>query len=282
MKETQETKKEGGPREETASRLLRSSLFYTTKLKFQAIPIKPEGKTPITANGLKDGTTSPDQIRAWWQATPAANVGIVTGAASGIVVLDIDARHGGLESLERLEDEYGKLPLTPTVLTGGGGLHYYFRHPGCDLRNRAGILPGVDLRANGGYVVAPPSLHESGREYTWEASARVDEVPLADIPGWLMRLLRQDGAELAKKPDSFWSQLAFSGIAEGTRNQTLTTIAGHMLRRYVNGYLSLWILKLINRAACKPPLPEDEVERIVDSVAGLELRRQERMKGGAA
>lgn len=264
--------------------LATAAAIYARRFMWQVIPLKPKGKTPITPNGLKDGATRQDVIQQWWNDNPNANIGIVTGSVSGIVVLDLDARHGGLESLERLEEEFGKLPSTPTVLTGSGNdsQHRYFKHSGGIIRNKAGILPGIDLRGDGGYVVAPPSLHESGREYTWEASARIDEGPLAEMPEWLLRLVRQDGKESSKKPDSFWSKLALTGIPEGTRNQTLTTIAGHLLRRFVNGHLCLWIVKLINRTACKPPLPEDEVERIIDSVAGLELRRQERMKGGAA
>jgi len=106
----------------------------------------------------------------WFDTWPDANVGIAIGAESGLVVLDVDPRHGGTESLEELETRHGRLPLSPVVLTGGGGTHSYFAHPkGGTVPNRTNFagLPGLDLRADGGYVVAPPSVHASGRAYEW-------------------------------------------------------------------------------------------------------------------
>ena len=88
---------------------------------------------------------------------PTANVGIATGARSGLVVLDVDPRHGGDEQLAAFEAEHGKLPETAAVVTGGGGAHYYFNHPGGDIRSRK-LSPGLELKADGTFVVAPPSL----------------------------------------------------------------------------------------------------------------------------
>ena len=95
-------------------------------------------------------------------------------SGTGIVIFDIDKGHGGEDSLQRLQARHAALPRTPEVRTGGGGRHLYFRYPGMMLRNRTGLAPGLDLRAEGGYVVAPPSLHPSGQHYTWAEAAHID------------------------------------------------------------------------------------------------------------
>src|SRR6185312_2532469 len=136
-------------------------------------------------------------LREWWRQWRHANVGIVTGARSGLVVLDVDAQHGGADSLVELQRRYGRLPETLRVATGGGGEHWYYRHPGADilLRNAAGLdkQPGLDIRGDGGYVVAPPSWHASGARYEWIDGEGV-VAPLAD---WLLKLLSQPRAERA-------------------------------------------------------------------------------------
>ena len=124
------------------------------------------GKHPRTMHGVNEATIDEATIREWWSRWPGSNIGIATGAVSGIVVLDIDPRHGGEDSLARLHD--GEPPgQTLQTRTGGGGLHFYFLHPGDTVRNRAGLMPGIDLRGDGGFVVAPPSVHVSGGQYQW-------------------------------------------------------------------------------------------------------------------
>jgi hypothetical protein len=145
-------------------------------------------KHPVTRHGLLEATTEPDRIRSWWQRWPWANIGVATGAVSGLLVIDVDARSGGTDSLARVQALLGSLPVTLTAATGGGGQHLFFAHPGVEVRNTAGRLPGVaeplpglDLRGDGGYVVAAPSRHASGGAYRWEDPL----VPLASPPGWL-------------------------------------------------------------------------------------------------
>jgi hypothetical protein len=136
------------------------------------------GKHPRNAHGLKEATIDEEQIKRWWQRWPDANVGIATGAASGLVVLDVDPRHGGDKTLEALQEKYGGLPDTVIARTGGGGWHFFFKHPGfyvkCD--NRGELLgAGIDIKGAGGYIVAPPSLHASGRRYEWEPFCGPDD-----------------------------------------------------------------------------------------------------------
>jgi hypothetical protein len=130
------------------------------------------GKHPRTKNGLLDATTNEAQIRRWWSRWPEANVGIRTGAESGLVVLDIDQRGDGYGSLTKLQSIFGDLPRTPAVATGGGGMHFYFAHPGGKVESRK-IAPGVDVKGDGGYVVAVPSVHASGKRYEWWTTTTV-------------------------------------------------------------------------------------------------------------
>lgn len=146
----------------------------------------------LVPHGVKDATTDEATIRAWWTAAPWASVGIATGGVSGIVALDVDPRSGGNESLDALEHKHGTLPETITSATGGGGEHRLFEHPGSTIGNRVNLAPGLDVRGDGGYIVAPLSLHASGERYAWLLSP--DDVPLAGIPLWLLKLVQGDGA----------------------------------------------------------------------------------------
>jgi hypothetical protein len=119
-----------------------------------------EGKHPVgrlVPHGVRDATTDQDIITRWWADTPDARVGVATGAVSGIIVLDVDGDDGEA-SLAALEREHGPLPATATVLTGKGR-HLYFSHPGVLVPNRVRVAAGLDVRGDGGYVVAPPSPH---------------------------------------------------------------------------------------------------------------------------
>lgn len=132
---------------------------------------KSPGKHPRTKNGLQDASGDPAQIRRWWAEWPAANVGILTGAASGIVVLDVDGE-AGERSMVKLAERFGAPPETLTARTGGGGRHLIFVHPGegRKIGNRQGLGwkdSKLDVRGDGGYIVAPPSFHASGRCYEW-------------------------------------------------------------------------------------------------------------------
>jgi putative DNA primase/helicase len=141
------------------------------------------GKHPLTTHGVKDASNDKAVIRAWWRMNPQANVGIVTGAQSGITVLDIDPRHGGRESLRALEEQYGPLPQGPCVQTGGDGEHRYFLHPGPTVKNKVGLAPGIDIRGDGGYVVGPRSNHTSGQLYLWKPGHRPADFTMAIEPG---------------------------------------------------------------------------------------------------
>lgn len=126
---------------------------------------KHPGKHPMTSNGLKDGTTNSKQIKRWFTDEPNANVAIVTG--DGLVVIDIDKDAGGIPVFKKLEEVLGKLPKKAVVQTGGGGFHVYLKTEK-EIRNSSGKLgQGIDVRGDGGYIIAPPSMHVSGKRYKW-------------------------------------------------------------------------------------------------------------------
>jgi hypothetical protein len=134
---------------------------------------KSIGKHPRTRSGVLSATTNMETIKKWWTQWPTANVAIATGRKSGIVVLDVDADRGGEDSLRLLEEQNEKLQPTLTVITGRGR-HLYFRYPeNQTVRNSHDKLgPGLDIKSDNAYVVAPPSRHPSGKVYQqWQDAA---------------------------------------------------------------------------------------------------------------
>lgn len=225
------------------------------------------GKHPMTSHGFKDATTDVNAIRGWWDRTPTANVGIRTGAGSGFVVLDVDPRNGGDESLATLEKQHGKLPLSPLVRTGGGGRHFYFQHPGGKVSCKANLLPGLDIKADGGYVVAPPSLHDSGGRYLWAQQRTHDDVRPPPTPPWLLDMIHGDDLPLLKVQKTATPTAWSLNYAEGSRNSSLTSLAGTMRRRGMEKAAIETALLAENQEKCQPPLPDSEVRKIAQSVA---------------
>jgi hypothetical protein len=230
---------------------------------------KSPGKHPRTFNGLKEATLDIQQILKWFRQSPDANVGGITGEASGVLVMDIDPKHGGDLSLTDLIEEYGDDWLeTLQVQTGSGGFHFFFEYPkGCDLRNTSGrIGPGIDTRANGGYVVLPSSLHSSGRRYEL-----ISDVRPKPLPAWLLEILTSD-----KKPEKVVNfqarerRAARGGvIPEGQRNDELFRIGcgiwGHGNAQDVADLHNQ--LLDINSSRCAPALEDSEVAKIAGSIA---------------
>ena len=222
---------------------------------FRVFPVKPD-KTPLTKHGLKDATQTQLGVKEYWTRWPDAGIALVT---DGLVVLDFDSKHGGAESKTVIETKYGQLPRTRIHRTGGGGLHYIYRNPnGTDIRNTVGLggYQGVDLRANGGYIVAPPSPHESGARYEV-----IDNSEIAPAPVWLMGLTTKKQMTQAETiPEG-------QPILEGQRNATLASLAGTMRRPGMSQEAIEAALLEVNRKQCQPPLSEDEVKAIAQSVA---------------
>lgn len=247
-----------------------AALAYAAR-GWSVLPIEPRGKRPrVPWLELQQRCAGTEEIGDWFERWPDANVGIVTGRISGLVVIDIDPQHGGPASLSRLQDEYGPLPPTVEAQTGGGGRHLYFAHPGPLVHNRVGIGPGIDLRGDGGCVVAPPSLHPSGRRYAWAPGCSPDEQTPAPLPRWF--LPGAPGSMPAGHSRAHWRELVRQGVEEGRRNATLASLAGHLLWHGVDAEVVLELLLAFNRVRCRPPLPDEEVAQVVGSIARLHQR----------
>ncbi len=235
---------------------------------------KNAGKHPLSdlvPNGLHGASTDTGTITQWWSMWPDAGLAAVTGPTSKLLILDIDPDAGGWESVDTLllaaygPDAPDYDPATWSVETGSGGLHVYFRYPdGLDIRNSAGKLgPGLDVRAAGGYVLLPPSLHRSGNRYRWADGYDPDSAPLANPPAWLLSRIAQPGTTTKRAPCLADGE----PIKNGTRNATLASWAGSMRRRGVSEGGIRAALLHENATRCVPPLDPAEVEKISASVA---------------
>lgn len=234
---------------------------------WSVLPLRPRDKRPhIQWENLQTKRPSQDDVAEWFQRWPDANVGIITGEISNLIVLDVDPKHGGDTSLERLEHRFRPLSATVEAVTGGGGRHLYFAHPGGLTRNRAGLAQGIDLRGDGGYIVAPPSIHPSGRPYEWVPGHGPDDITLAPLPRWLIVPIR--GLRIGRAL-SDWRRLVREGVDEGQRNSTIASLTGHLLWHGVDPDVALELLLAWNRVRCRPPLDDAEVARVVASITRL-------------
>lgn len=220
------------------------------------------GKHPRTKNGCKDASKDDDVIRSWWKKWPSANIGIATG--NGLFVIDIDPDKGGNDSLLELERKYKPLPDTYVVHSGGGGRHlYYTLPPGVALRCSGGVVaPGIDIRGQGGHIIAPPSLHISGRRYE-VAEASIPAVP---APEWLLTLIQQASPPSVAQNGAAGNGVAGNGaprqkITKNYRTKHLVSLAATMLRRGMDAGAIEAGVWAENLAVCEPPLSEEKVRR---------------------
>jgi len=228
---------------------LDAALDYAAR-GWAVFPLKPGGKTPLTPHGFKDATADPERIRGWWAEHPAANVGLRTGTASGVVVLDVD-RHGkgdGEASLQELQKEFGRLPPTCEVRTPNDGRHFYFAHSNGELKGRNNLRPGIDLKAEGGYVVAPPSMLKG----VAEPYAKRNGDAMSPLPAWLLDQANRNASRPTHPPPrrpasaetSRYAETALKlelrnlrSATEGTRNDTLNRAAFNLGQLVAGGYL---------------------------------------------
>lgn len=262
-----------GGRDTADGSMLDAALTYLAR-GWAVIPVRPRGKRPIVPwEELQRRRPTEKEVRGWFERWPDANLAIVTGRVSGLIVLDVDPRHDGDETLDELEQSYGPLPHTAEAITGSGGRHVYFAYPGRMVRNAVGFAPGLDIRGDGGVIVAPPSVHPSGRRYEWEVSHHPDETPVVPMPRWLLRLATMP-ADRRGHPLEHWRRLAREGVKQGRRNDTIASFAGHLFWHGVDYDVVMELLLCWNARRCRPPLDDDEVMRTVDSIARTHFREE--------
>ena len=229
-------------------------------------PCRSPGKHPRTTNGVKGATTDPEQVRRWWTEWPGANIGLATGAASGVVAVDVD----GPEADAAVAALCGDTRTLRSVT--GKGHHLLFLAPSHPVHNAVRLAPSLDLRGDGGYIVVPPSLHASGHRYRWDSdTGRAPwQLALAPLPAAVDHASREGtrrhaGAVLA--PDAF--------VPEGQRNDFLTRQVGRLLAKGYAEAEALELCQALNLRTCSPPLAEAEVAGIVASIAGREAAKRD-------
>lgn len=186
--------------------------------------------------------------------------------------MDIDGEEGE-DSIKDLVAEQGPLPDSIEQITGGGGRHILFKYPAYSIPNKVGIVNHVDIRSDGGYVVAAPSIHISGRKYQWEISARPLEVEMAEAPEWLLRMIAIKNEK--DKANTDWSQV-IQNIPHGQRNDTIARYTGRLLSHGISARETYILVMALNRFVCNPPLQDKEVETIVKSILKKEGEKNER------
>lgn len=228
-------------------KLKKQAVRYHTKYGWKILPAN--GKIPIVKwQEWQDKEITTDQIEKWWDRNPNSNIAVITGAKSGICVLDVDG--ADLTGLH--------LPTTVTATTNENHYHYYFKHPGFPVSNSAGQLDkGLDFRGDGGIVILPPSQHfdKNGKPdvlYTW--LLKPSETDLADIPLWLIDKVKEK--RWVNNSEKFdWNQAI--NITKGSRDQTIFRAADSLAAKGFNFEIALTILRGAN-STYKPPL-EDSI-----------------------
>ena len=223
-----------------------------------------------------------EEVTDWFNKWPNANIGIVTGKISNLVVFDLDSEH----AVQYAKDE-GGFPDTPMAKTGKGS-HAYTRYPGFEVRNDVRKELDIDIRGDGGYVVAPPSFHGSGRQYEWEECSSIFDIELAPCEPWMIDYLKDitkdssksvkekspkpsQSAETASKSraQGDYADILIDGAIEGMRNHTATKLIGHLIGKG-NDEAVVWELaKQWNVGKNNPPLDETELRKSFDSISNL-------------
>lgn len=242
---------------------LKEAAIEYAKMGLAVFPLVPRDKKPLTANGFKDATKDINQIEYWWSLYPNANVGIATGEASGgIAVVDMDIdddedKDGYRTFMKWADDNYLILPDTWLSITGRGGYHMIFKST-FPVKSKIGWLEAVDIKANGGYIVAPPSVHPNGRRYEWEDAP--NETVLADTSDTDVEFIfnsvnveeSKSSGEPLKVPDV---------IPEGHRDEMMFKLACKYQAMGMSDDAMLAALKAENQSRCQPPLSDKEIEK---------------------
>jgi putative DNA primase/helicase len=284
--------------------MLAAALKYA-RYGIPIFPVDPADKSPLCAHGFHDASAREYQVRAWWRRWPNAMIGMPTGPRTRIWVLDVDAELIATHPLARLYAMHGPLPNTAASDTPRGGMHFFFRWDGANIRNSIGKLgPGVDVRGVGGYVVIPPSVRSDGKAYCWNTS----NTKATEAPSWLveeiLKIQAQDHLrqempviEINGMPcgsggpfpmrDRVWARAALEeeislvvAAPAGTRNDTLNRAAFNLFQIVAGGYLDEQEVcnRLFNAADACGLVADDGAPQVVATIksgasAGLKKPR---------
>lgn len=241
---------------------LKQSAIEYAQMGLAVFPLIPRDKRPLTANGFKDATTDVEKVEYWWNIHPDANIGIATGRPSGgIVVVDMDIdddeyKDGYLSFTKWVNENYLILPETWLSITGRGGYHMIFKSS-FPVKSRIGWLDAVDVRSDGGYIVAPPSIHPNGRRYEWEDAP--EDLPIADSSDTDVEFLLNSinvvdkpVGEPLKVPDV---------IPKGHRDEMMFKLACKYQAMGMSDEEMEAALNVANQTRCQPPLSDKEIKQ---------------------
>lgn len=248
--------------------LLNQTNEYCNK-GIKIFPMNYKSKVPMKNFKWKEqSSTNYGEIKKYVEGKNGFNLAMPTGKVNDVFVLDIDKGHNGFETLKKLENKLGSLPDTVTVLTGGGGKHFYFKYPeGVKITGVACLLgDGVDTRTDNNYVVIPPSTHESGVQYRWEKGKSPFDIKKAELPpAWINALVEASNRDIKNNTDIQDDLTISDKIPEGRRNTELHRLACSLVYKCDSEEDLLKIIKGINIVNCIPPLSLEDVRRLVKS-----------------
>lgn len=245
--------------------LLEAALSYA-EMGLAVFPLHERDKTPITAHGFEDASTEERQIRLWWKHNPSANIGIATGQKSGgLVVVDMDVdkdegKDGYHTFKEWCAENYLVLPDSWMSITGRGGYHLFYKSDG-KVPSKIGWLEDVDIRADGGYVVAPPSIHPNGTRYEWEQPP--DEYELIGSEDMDVQFIF-DSVEASTRKEKSERLNVPQVIPQGHRDEMMFKLACKYQQIGMTDEAMLAALMAENQARCQPPLTEKEIRKKVE------------------
>jgi len=241
-------------------------------LGWSVIPVdsRNKGGAPFAWKEFQERCAGIEEALSWWRRWPEYGIAIVTGGISNLVVADLD-RHDGQDGVAVAEARFGLEASGPYVVTGGNGQHLYFLHPGFPVGNRTGVgalAPGVEIKGDGGFVYAPPSLHASGNSYSWEDPPWLD-VAIPALPEWLLKTLQKSPPQASTAARAGLQ----AGVGAGTRNVTAAQIAGRYFAMGLGHDEVLVMLADWNRRN-QEPLGDKELAGVVDSIYKREQAKQ--------
>lgn len=237
---------------------------------WSVIPLEPGGKKPLISwKPYQTRFPSIDELDDWF-ADDGPNIGLVTGALSGIAVCDVDSHDAMRWALDYEHGQGLGEVATPLVETGKGWHVYYAMPPGLRNLQANPEWPGVDLRGEGGYVVAPPSVHVSGRHYTWALEV---SLPLALMPLWMTKYTAAKSFGARSVWDGALPAVILPNAPPGRRNTTAASLAGHLIFKGMEPSQVLAMVQAWNQAGSSP-LPADEIAQTVQSVFRTDARNR--------
>jgi hypothetical protein len=244
------------------------ALNYLNDYHFSVIPVGKNKKPLIEWEQYQNRYPTEEEIKEWWTKWPEANIAIITGLISNLAVIDIDTDEGKEKIQEYLPDSL----VTPTAQTPRGGQHVYFRCPNAKLRNNTGLIKGCDLRANGGYVVAPPSVNGSGKAYSWILDLKTS---ISSLPNKYLQYIINNISLYTHgdaKKDLHDLTPSYKVLQSGRRDEDLFHVANALVKTRTPDAEVLQYLEILAKN-CNPPFPKKEVEDKIKSALNRAERR---------